>query len=100
MDTLNGDAWEPKDVLKVELPMVDLGDYESCMIVHITDKGKVEFLNGKVSGNIISFEAAEFSSYGIVGAALLLAVILGGVQLAGSRKAKADSGKKKDKSEK
>lgn len=126
VDTLNGDAWEPKDVLKVELPMVDLGDYESCMIVHITDKGKVEFLNGKVSGNIISFEAAEFSSYGIVGfmgsaddllketdkkqpvwpwaagagAALLLAVILGGVQLAGSRKAKADSGKKKDKSEK
>ena len=125
VDTLNGDAWEPKDVLKVELPMVDLGDYESCMIVHITDKGKVEFLNGKVSGNIISFEAAEFSSYGIVGfmgsaddllketdkkqpvwpwaagagAALLLAVILGGVQLAGSRKAKADSGKKKDKSE-
>lgn len=67
VDTLNGDAWEPKDVLKVELPMVDLGDYESCMIVHITDKGKVEFLNGKVSGNIISFEAAEFSSYGIVG---------------------------------
>lgn len=126
VDTLNGDAWEPKDVLKVELPMVDLGDYESCMIVHITDKGKVEFLNGKVSGNVISFEAAEFSSYGIVGfmgsaddllketdkkqpvwpwaagagAALLLAVILGGVQLAGSRKAKADSGKKKDKSEK
>ena len=73
-----------------------------------------------------SFEAAEFSSYGIVGfmgsaddllketdkkqpvwpwaagagAALLLAVILGGVQLAGSRKAKADSGKKKNKSEK
>lgn len=126
VDTLNGDAWEPKDILNVELPMVDLGDYESCMIVHITDKGKVEFLNGKVSGNIISFDAAEFSSYGIVGfmgsaddllketdkkqpvwpwaagagAALLLVVILGGVQLAGSRKAKAASGKKKDKSEK
>lgn len=126
VDTLNGDAWEPKDILNVELPMVDLGDYESCMIVHITDKGNVEFLNGKISGNIISFDAAEFSSYGIVGfmgsaddllkeadkkqpvwpwaagagAALLLVVILGGVQLAGSRKAKAASGKKKDKSEK
>lgn len=126
VDTLKGDAWEPKDVLKVELPMVDLGDYESCMIVHITDKGKVEFLNGKVSGNTISFDAAEFSSYGIVGfmgsaddllketdkkqpvwpwaagagGALLLVVILGGVRLAGSRKEKAASAKKKDKSEK
>lgn len=126
VDTLSGDAWEPKDILNVELPMVDLGDYESCMIVHITDKGNVEFLNGKVSGNIISFDAAEFSSYGIVGfmgsaddllketdkkqpvwpwaagagTALLLVVILGGVRLAGSRKVKEASGKKKDKSEK
>lgn len=126
VDTLKDEEWKPKEILTVEFPMVDLGDYESCMIVHITDEGKVEFLNGKVSEDTISFDAAEFSSYGIVGfmgstddllketdkkqpvwpwaagagAALLLVVILGGVQLAGSRKAKATSGKKKDKSEK
>ena len=126
VDTLTGDSWKPKDILNVQLPMADLGDYKSCMIVHITDKGKVEFLKGKVSDSYITFDAAEFSAYGIVGfmgdsneilsdqekkksvwplivgggAALLLVVILGGVQLADSRKAKAASGKKKDKSEK
>ena len=47
--------------------MADLGDYKSCMIVHITDKGKVEFLKGKVSDSYITFDAAEFSAYGIVG---------------------------------
>ena len=126
VDSLTGDNWEPKDILKVQLPMADLGDYKSSMIVHITDKGKVEFLKGKVSGDYITFDAAEFSAYGIVGfmgdsdeilsgqeksrlvwpwlaaggAALILVFILGGVQLAGSRKAKSASGKKKDKSEK
>lgn len=126
VNTLTGDNWKPEDILKVQLPMADLGDYKSCMIVHITDKGKVEFLKGKVSDSYITFDAAEFSAYGIVGfmgdsnkilsdqekkkpvwpwivgggAALLLVVILGGVQLADSRKAKAASGKKKDKSEK
>lgn len=67
VDTLKDEEWQPKEILTVELPMVDLGDYESCMIVHITDAGKVEFLNGKVSEDTISFDAAEFSSYGIVG---------------------------------
>lgn len=126
VDSLTGDNWEPKDILKVQLPMADLGDYKSSMIVHITDKGKVEFLKGKVSGDYITFDAAEFSAYGIVGfmgdsdeilsgqekskpvwpwiaaggAALILVVILGGVQLAGARRSKSASVKKKDKSEK
>lgn len=126
VDSLTGDNWEPKDILKVQLPMADLGEYKSSMIVHITDKGKVEFLKGKVSGDYITFDAAEFSAYGIVGfmgdsdeilsgqekskpvwpwiaaggAALILVVILGGVQLAGARRSKSASVKKKDKSEK
>lgn len=120
VDTLTGDDWKPKDILKVQLPMADLGDYKSCMIVHITDKGKVEFLKGKISDSYISFDAAEFSSYGIVGfmgdsdeilsgqekkkpvwpwiaaggAALILVVILGGVQIADSRRKKKDKGEK------
>lgn len=114
VDTLTGDKWEPKDVLKVQLPMADLGDYRSCMIVHITDEGKVEFLKGKVSGSYISFDAAEFSAYGIVGfmgdsdeilsgqekdkpvwpwlaagsAACILVILMGGIRIADSRKKK------------
>ena len=114
VDTLTGDNWNPKDVLKVQLPMADLGDYRSCMIVHITDEGKVEFLKGKVSGSYISFDAAEFSAYGIVGfmgdsddilsgqeknkpvwpwlaaggAACVLVLLMGGIRIAGSRKKK------------
>ena len=114
VDTLTGDNWEPKDVLKVQLPMADLGDYKSCMIVHITDEGKVEFLKGKLSGSYISFDAAEFSAYGIVGfmgdsdeilsgqeknkpvwpwlaagsAACILVILMGGIRIADSRKKK------------
>ena len=104
----------------MQLPMADLGDYKSCMIVHITDKGKVEFLKGKISDSYISFDAAEFSSYGIVGfmgdsdeilsgqekkkpvwpwiaaggAAQIRVVVLGGVQIADSRRKKKDKGEK------
>lgn len=114
VDTLTGDNWNPKDVLKVQLPMADLGDYKSCMIVHITDEGKVEFLKGKLSGSYISFDAAEFSAYGIVGfmgdsdeilsgqekdkpvwpwlaagsAACILVILMGGIRIADSRKKK------------
>ena len=94
--------------------MADLGDYKSCMIVHITDKGKVEFLKGKISDSYISFDAAEFfflRNRRIYGrfrrdtfragkeetgmavdrdrrSALILVVILGGVQIADSRRKK------------
>lgn len=67
VDTLTGDSWEPEDILNVKLPMTDLGDYESYMVVHITDEGKVEFLRGETSEGCITFDAAEFSSYGIAG---------------------------------
>ena len=116
VDTLTGDNWEPEDVLKVQLPMADLGDYKSCMIVHITDEGKVEFLKGKISGDYISFDAAEFSAYGIVGfmgnsdeilsgqedhkpvwpwiaaggAACVLVILMGGIRIMGSRKKKGE----------
>lgn len=113
VDTLTGDDWKPEDILKVKLPMADMGDYESCMIVHISDDGKVEFLRGKIADSYITFDAAEFSSYGIAGfmgdsdailsgqekssrpvwpwiaaggAALLLVVILGGVRIVGVKK--------------
>ena len=118
VDTLTGDNWKPEDILKVKLPMADLGDYESCMIVHITDEGKVEFLKGKTADGYITFDAAEFSAYGIVGfmgnsddilsgqeetkpvwpwiaaggAACVLVILMGGMRIAGSRK-------KKDKNE-
>ena len=31
VDTLTGDDWKPKDILKVQLPMADLGDRKSVV---------------------------------------------------------------------
>lgn len=67
MNLLDGEEWEPNHLVKVRLPMVDLEHSEYAFILHIKDDGTMEFLEGKISGSYIEFEAAEFSKYGIVG---------------------------------
>lgn len=67
VNTLDGEGWEPEQLVKVKLPMVDLGDYETAVIVHQKQDGSLEFLDGKISGSDIVFQASEFSEYGIAG---------------------------------
>ncbi len=66
-NTKDGSEWQPTKPIKIKMPMVDIGDYEHAVIVHITDKGKIELINGTVDGDMIEFEADSFSLYGIVG---------------------------------
>ena len=67
MNLLDGEEWKPNHLVKVRLPMVDLEHCENAVIIHIRDDGTMEFLEGKISGSYIEFEAAEFSKYGIIG---------------------------------
>ena len=67
VNTLDGEGWEPEQLVKVKLPMVDLGDYETAVVVHRKEDGSLEFLDGKISGSDIVFQASEFSEYGIAG---------------------------------
>ena len=67
VNTLDGEGWEPEQLVKVKLPMVDLGNYETAVIVHQKEDGSLEFLDGKISGSDIVFQASEFSEYGIAG---------------------------------
>jgi Rieske Fe-S protein len=67
VNMLDGTEWHPENTLKVKLPMVDIGSYESTVIVHFADDGKVELIEGRISGDEIVFSAADFSLYGIAG---------------------------------
>ena len=48
VNTLDGEGWEPEQLVKVKLPMVKLGDYETAVIVHQKEDGSLEFLDGKI----------------------------------------------------
>ena len=67
INMLDGSTWYPESALKVKIPMVDIGSYKSAVIVHFTDDGKIELIEGKVVGDEIEFYASDFSLYGIAG---------------------------------
>lgn len=67
VNMLNGKEWTPEEVLKVKLPAEGAGDYESAVVVHISDEGVLQFLDGRQTGAYMEFEAADFSAYGIAG---------------------------------
>lgn len=64
---LGEEEWEPEGLVRVRLPMIDLGACESAVVLHVLDDGSVELLEGRISGQELVFEAAEFSRYGIAG---------------------------------
>ena len=66
-NTKDGSEWQPTKPVKIKIPMVDIGDYENAIIVHITDDGKIELIKGTVKDGMIEFEADSFSLYGIAG---------------------------------
>ena len=67
VNVLDGSEWHPTHVQTVKLPMPDLGDYESALVIHLADHGKMDLIAGSVEDHTMRFEAAEFSMYGIAG---------------------------------
>ena len=67
-DLLNDKAdWEPEDLVRVSVPLVDLGEYEKVAIAHFKEDGSIEFLEGHIAGNRIEFDTDGFSKFGVVG---------------------------------
>ena len=69
INTLDNSEWYPSGLIRVKMPMVNIGDYKTPVIVHITDSGKIRLVEGHVdsAGGTIEFEASDFSLYGIAG---------------------------------
>ena len=70
INTLDNSEWHPNGLIRVKMPMINIGDYKTPVIVHITDSGKIRLIEGHVdsAGGTIEFEASDFSLYGIAGA--------------------------------
>lgn len=67
-DLLNKQTdWEPEDLVRVSIPLVDLGDYEKVAIAHFKNDGSIEFLEGHIAGDQIEFDTDGFSKFGVVG---------------------------------
>ena len=56
-------------MIKVKMPSADIGSYKSAIIVHISDDGKVQLIEGSTDDDdgTVSFESSDFSLYGIAG---------------------------------
>lgn len=123
MDLLDNTQWEPDDLVRVSVPLADLGDYENVAVVHLKDDGSLEFIDGHIAGSRIEFDTDQFSRFGIAGyngsmedlmkpeestqkplwmylipgaGAASLLVILGAMRLSLSRKGKKKTGEERE----
>ena len=123
MDLLDNTEWEPDDLVRVSVPLADLGDYENVAVVHLKDDGSLEFIDGHIAGSRIEFDTDQFSRFGIAGyngsmedlmkpeestqkplwmylipgaGAAALLVILGTMRLSLSRKGKKKKGEERE----
>lgn len=64
---LEGGEWQPEDLVRVSIPMTELGDYEKVAVVHIKDDGTMEFIEAHIAGSNLEFDTDAFSRFGIVG---------------------------------
>ena len=123
MDLLDNTQWEPDDLVRVSVPLADLGDYENVAVVHLKDDGSLEFIDGHIAGSRIEFDTDQFSRFGIAGyngsmedlmkpeestqkplwmylipgaGAAALLVILGAMRLSLSRKGKKKTGEERE----
>lgn len=66
-DLLEGESWQPEDLIRVSIPMTDLGEYEQVAVVHLKDDGSMEFLTAHIAGKNLEFDTDHFSKFGVVG---------------------------------
>ncbi len=67
IDLLDHTEWEPEDLVRVSIPLADLGDYENVAIVHLKEDGGLEFIEGHIAGSNIEFDTDRFSRFGVAG---------------------------------
>lgn len=67
MDLLQDTIWQPGDLIRVSIPMTDLGEYEHVAVVHVKEDGSMEFLEAHIAGSNLEFDTDHFSRFGIVG---------------------------------
>ena len=79
VNTLDNSEWHPNGLIRVKMPMVNIGNYKTPVIVHIADSGKIRLIEGHVdsAGGTIEFEASDFSLYGIAGSDQSIDSLLG-----------------------
>lgn len=79
VNTLDNSEWHPSGLIRVKMPMVNIGNYKTPVIVHIADSGKIRLIEGHVdsAGGTIEFEASDFSLYGIAGSDQSIDSLLG-----------------------
>lgn len=66
-DLLDGETWQPDDLLRVSIPLIDLGEYEQAAVVHLKEDGSMEFLAAHIAGENLEFDTDHFSRFGVVG---------------------------------
>ena len=67
IDLLNNEQWEPQDLIRVAIPLIDLREYENAVIVHMKEDGTMEFLTAHIAGANLEFDTDHFSRFGIAG---------------------------------
>lgn len=69
-DVLTGEKYIAEKTIRIKVPAALIGDwtaYDELCAVHYTDKGEIEVLKCSAEDEYISFNAAEFSVYAVVG---------------------------------
>jgi len=69
-DVITGEKYIADKAIRIKVPAALLGDweaYDELCVVHYTDDGEIEVLKCITGDEYISFNAAEFSIYAVVG---------------------------------
>ena len=69
-DVITGEKYTVDKAIRIKVPAALLGDweaYDELCVVHYTDDGEIEVLKCITGDEYISFNAAEFSIYAVVG---------------------------------
>lgn len=69
-DIILGQEVQPDGTVLVKIPLTLLGDYsgyDGLAVVHCADDGTVEYLSSEIAEECVTFHAADFSYYAVVG---------------------------------
>lgn len=67
IDAVTGTEYNPENAVKVKIPVPDMKDFKTPVIVHVNDDGVYEYIKCELEGDYLVFEAQSFSPYGVAG---------------------------------